>query len=94
MKPPLWIRLPLGDNPQMQVIGVAPINVEIMGFELQDQEGKAIYSHELEYHNYSYLCTTENKETSEIDFMTKSNKAIKVKETQRGPNHQQWRGHD
>jgi hypothetical protein len=74
------------DNTQVQGIGVAPINVEVMGIELQEQKGKAMYSLKLECHNSSYLCT--KKEISEIDLMIESNKVIKVKDTQRCPNPQ------
>ena len=52
----------------MQGIVVAPINVEVWGIEPQEQEGKAIYSLQLECHNSSCLCTTQIKETMEVDF--------------------------
>jgi hypothetical protein len=46
-------------NPQVQGINVAPLNMEVIGIELQEQEGKAIYSLKLECHNSSYFmhCT-------------------------------------
>jgi hypothetical protein len=71
------------DNPQVQGIGVAHINVEVMSIESQEQEGKSIYSLRLECHNSSYLCTTQNKETSDIDLIVENNKVIKVKKNQR-----------
>jgi hypothetical protein len=51
--------------------------MEVLGIELQEQEGKAIYFIKLYCHNYSDLCTAENKETSEIDLVNESNKEIK-----------------
>ena len=56
------------DNPQVQGIVVEPISVEVWGIEPQEQEGKAIYSLQLECHNSSCLCTTQIKETMEVDF--------------------------
>ena len=56
------------DNPQVQGKVVAPINVKVWGIEPQEQEGKAIYSLQLECHNSSCLCTTQIKETMEVDF--------------------------
>ena len=52
------------DNPQVQ-----GINVEVWGIEPHEQEGKAIYSLQLECHNSSCLCTTEIKETMEVNIM-------------------------
>jgi hypothetical protein len=53
--------------------------VEVLGIEPQEQEGKAIYSLKLECHNSSYVCTAQNKETSErtSDLVIVSNKVIK-----------------
>jgi hypothetical protein len=42
-----------------------PFNVEVLGIEPQEQEGKEIYSLKLECHNSSYLCSAQNKEKSE-----------------------------
>jgi hypothetical protein len=53
----------------VQGIDVAPLNVEVLGIEPQEQEGKAIYSFKLECHKSSYLCTAQNKETNEINLM-------------------------
>jgi hypothetical protein len=64
------------DNPQVQGIDVTPLNVEVLVIEPQEQEG-TIYSLKLECHNYSYLCTAQNKETSEIDFVIARNKVTK-----------------
>jgi hypothetical protein len=61
----------------VQGIDVTPLNVEVLGIEPQEQEGKAIYSLKLECHNSSYLCTAQNKEISEIDLMIESNKVVK-----------------
>jgi hypothetical protein len=47
-----------------------------MGNELHEKECKE-YSLKLECHNSSYLCTAQNKETSEIDLVIVSNKVIK-----------------
>ena len=60
------------DNPQVQGIAVAPINVEVWGIEPQEQEGKAIYSLQLECHNSSCLCTTQIKETMEVNIMNEN----------------------
>jgi hypothetical protein len=65
------------DNPQVQGIYVTPISVEVLGIELQEQEGKEINSLKLECHNSSYLCTTQNKETGEIDLVIARNKVTK-----------------
>jgi hypothetical protein len=62
----------------VQGIDVAPLNVEVLGIESHEKEGKAIYSLKLECHKSSYLCTTQNKETSETDLMKEINKEIKV----------------
>jgi hypothetical protein len=51
--------------------------MEVLGIELREQEGKAIYSLKLESHNSSYIWTAQNKETSEIVLMIGSNKVIK-----------------
>jgi hypothetical protein len=64
-------------NPQVQEINVKPLNVEVLGIKPQEQEGKAIYSLKLECHSTSYLCTAQNKETSEIDLMIARNKVTK-----------------
>jgi hypothetical protein len=61
----------------VQGIDVTPLNVEVLGIEPQEQEGKAIYSLKLECHNSSYLCTAQNKKISEIDLMIESNKVVK-----------------
>jgi hypothetical protein len=61
----------------VQGIDVTPLNVEVLGIEPQEQEGKAIYSLKLECHNSSYLCTSQNKEISETDLMIESNKVVK-----------------
>jgi hypothetical protein len=45
------------DNPQVQGIDVTPLNVEILGIEPHEQEGKAIYYLKLDCHNSNYLCT-------------------------------------
>ena len=60
------------DNPQVQGIAIAPINVEVWGIDPQEQEGKAIYSLQLECHNSSCLCTTQIKGTKEIELMQES----------------------
>jgi hypothetical protein len=65
------------NNPQVLGINVARLNVEVLGIKPREQEGKAIYSLKLECHNYSYLCTAQDKETSEIDLVITSNKVIK-----------------
>ena len=57
------------DNPQVQGIAVAPINVEVWGIEPQEQEGKAIYPLQLECHNSSCLCTKQFKVTREAGLM-------------------------
>jgi hypothetical protein len=49
------------DNPQVQGIDVTPLNVEVLGIEPQEQEGKAIYCLKLECHNLSYLCTAQKQ---------------------------------
>jgi hypothetical protein len=51
--------------------------VEVLGIESHEQKGKAIYSLKLECHNSSYLCTAQNKETSEIELVIVSKKVIK-----------------
>jgi hypothetical protein len=78
------------DNPQVEEIYVAPHNVKVIGIEPEDQEGKAIYSLKLKYHNSSYLCTKENKVKREIDMMheNKMQQGNECKETQRYLNHQ------
>jgi hypothetical protein len=53
--------------------------VEVLGTELHEQEGKALYSLKLECHSSSYICTAQDKETSETDLVIVSNKEIKVK---------------
>jgi hypothetical protein len=65
------------DYPQVQGINVTPLNVEVLGIESHEQKGKAIYSLKLECHNSSYLCTAQNKETSEIELVIVSKKVIK-----------------
>jgi hypothetical protein len=65
------------DNPQVQGINVKPLNVEVLGIKLQEQQGKVIYSLKLECHNSSYLCTAQKKDTTEIDFIIVCNKVIK-----------------
>ena len=45
-----------------------------MGIEPKEQEGKAIYSLQLECHNSSYLCTTQIKGTKEVDLIQGSKK--------------------
>jgi hypothetical protein len=42
-----------------------------------EQEVKEIYYLKLECQNSSYLCTAQNKETSEIDLVIVSNNVIK-----------------
>jgi hypothetical protein len=61
----------------VQGIDVTPLNIEVLGIKPHEQEGKAIYSLKLESHNSSYICTAQNKETSEIFLMIESNKVIK-----------------
>jgi hypothetical protein len=51
--------------------------MEVLGIKPREQECKAIYSLKLECHNSSYVCTAQNKETSEIDLVIVSNKVIK-----------------
>jgi hypothetical protein len=68
----------ISDNPQIQGNHVALPNVEVLGIEPQEKEGKTIYFLKLECHKSSYLCTAQNKETSEIYLMKESNKEIKV----------------
>jgi hypothetical protein len=65
------------DNPQMYGIDVTSLIVEVLGIEPQKSQDKIIYSLKLECHNSSYLCTAQNKETSEIDLVIVSNKVIK-----------------
>ena len=60
------------DNPQVQGIAVAPINVEVWSIEPQEQEGKANYPLQLECHNSSCLCTKQIKVIKEIDLMQES----------------------
>jgi hypothetical protein len=64
------------DNPQVQGIDVAPLNVEVWGIEPQEQEGKAIYSFKLECHNSSYLCTNKLNMQRVVGF----NLELKVKQ--------------
>jgi hypothetical protein len=66
--------------------------MEVLGIELHEKEGKAIYSLKLECHISSYLCTAQNKETFDIDLVILSNKVIYRKENKRCTNPQQWRG--
>jgi hypothetical protein len=81
------------EHHQVQGIDVTPLNVEVFRIKPQEQEGKVIYSLKLERHNFSYLCTAQNKETNETGLVIGSNKVIK-QGNKRFPNPQQWRGHD
>jgi hypothetical protein len=43
------------DNPHMQGIVIAPLNVEVRGIEPHKQEGKSIYFPKLDCYNSGYL---------------------------------------
>jgi hypothetical protein len=45
-----------------------------MGIEPHEQEGKATYSLQQEYHNSSCLCTKHNKGSKEFNLMLESKK--------------------
>jgi hypothetical protein len=67
------------EHHQVQGIDVTHLNVEVFHIEPREQESKVIYPLKLERHNFSYLCTAQNKETNEIGLVTESNKVIKQK---------------